>query len=361
VPRFAVPASDRNLEPHRGGALVYPSLVKRAARGLPWLLGLAALVAVVVVALRFAEGEELLRTVARVEPVWLLTAAGLQAATYLAEAQGWRRVARAALFPLPLATAYQLSLAKLFIDQALPSGGISGTVFFARALGELGMPRPAVMAGVVVDIATYYGTYVICLAAALVVTLVRKEATVLVGVLTGVFAVFAVGVLVSALVLSGRGAGAISRRLARVPPARRLLRFLEDADPHLARSPRVLLAAGAWQLSVFVLDATTVWALIQASGVSVPLPGVFASFMISTLFRTLGVLPAGLGTFEATSVITLSLIGVPVAVALSATLLFRGLSFWLPMLPGLWLSRRALPRSAGTRASTPTGCSSPPS
>ena len=339
--------------------MVYRSLVKRAARGLPWLLGLAALVAVVVVALRFAEGEEFLRTVARVEPVWLLTAAGLQAATYLAEAQGWRRVARAALFPLPLATAYQLSLAKLFIDQALPSGGISGTVFFARALEELGMPRPAVMAGVVVDIATYYGTYVICLAAALVVTLVRKEATVLVGVLTGVFAVFAVGIIGARAFRPRRGSHQPQARAR--PPARRLLRFLEDADPHLARSPRVLLAAGAWQLSVFVLDATTVWALIQASGVSAPLPGVFASFMISTLFRTLGLLPAGLGTFEATSVITLSLIGVPVAVALSATLLFRGLSFWLPMLPGLWFSRRALPRSAATRAATPTGCSSPPS
>ncbi|HKQ12645.1 MAG TPA: magnesium-translocating P-type ATPase, partial [Steroidobacteraceae bacterium] len=34
-------------------------------------------------------------------------------------------------------------------------------------------------------------------------------------------------------------------------------------------------------------------------------------------------------------------------VALSATLLFRGLSFWLPMIPGMWLSRRLF--SAGSR------------
>jgi Mg2+-importing ATPase len=36
------------------------------------------------------------------------------------------------------------------------------------------------------------------------------------------------------------------------------------------------------------------------------------------------------------------MVGVPVAVALAATLLFRGLSFWLPMLPGLWLAHREL-------------------
>jgi uncharacterized membrane protein YbhN (UPF0104 family) len=34
------------------------------------------------------------------------------------------------------------------------------------------------------------------------------------------------------------------------------------------------------------------------------------------------------------------LMGVRVPVALAATLLFRGVSFWLPMIPGLWISRR---------------------
>jgi uncharacterized membrane protein YbhN (UPF0104 family) len=48
-----------------------------------------------------------------------------------------------------------------------------------------------------------------------------------------------------------------------------------------------------------------------------------------------------LGVFEAASVVTLKLAGVPVPVALGATLLFRGLSFWIPMLPGLFFSREA--------------------
>ena len=63
--------------------------------------------------------------------------------------------------------------------------------------------------------------------------------------------------------------------------------------------------------------------------------------MISTLLRTVGIVPGGLGTFEAASVLTLRVIGVPLATALAATLLFRGLSFWLPMVPGLIFSRQA--------------------
>ena len=42
---------------------------------------------------------------------------------------------------------------------------------------------------------------------------------------------------------------------------------------------------------------------------------------------------------EAASVFTLHSAGLAVPVALSATLLFRALSFWLPMAPGAWLAR----------------------
>lgn len=38
----------------------------------------------------------------------------------------------------------------------------------------------------------------------------------------------------------------------------------------------------------------------------------------------------------------LGLMGVPIEAALSATLLLRGFTVWLPMLPGMWLARWAL-------------------
>jgi uncharacterized membrane protein YbhN (UPF0104 family) len=62
--------------------------------------------------------------------------------------------------------------------------------------------------------------------------------------------------------------------------------------------------------------------------------------------------PGGLGTFEASSVALLRLQGVSVESALAATLLLRGLTFWLPMLPGFALARRETRAPAGgaTRA-----------
>jgi uncharacterized membrane protein YbhN (UPF0104 family) len=58
--------------------------------------------------------------------------------------------------------------------------------------------------------------------------------------------------------------------------------------------------------------------------------------------------PGGLGTFEGTCVALLHLHGVALESALAATLLLRGATFWLPMIPGFALARR----EAGRRAAS---------
>ena len=316
----------------------------RTTPWLVWLLGGAVLAVVVGIALHLSEGRAFVQLARRIEPWWLLVAVALQAVTYLAQGEIWCAIARAARFGLPRRASYTLSLAKLFVDQALPSAGISGTVVVARSLETRGMPRPAVMAGVVVNTASYHAAYVLCLFAALVITAARHQANPLIEVVTVAFAVIAVAVTIAVVALSGRGASTFHRRLSGLRPLRNALRFLEDADPVLSHRPGLMLVALACQLAIVVLDAVTVWVLVRALGASASPWSVFASFMISNLFRTVGVLPGGLGTFEATSVVTLKMIGVAIPVALAATLLFRGLSFWLPMLPGLWFSRRAMAR-----------------
>ncbi|MFO1426993.1 MAG: lysylphosphatidylglycerol synthase transmembrane domain-containing protein [Steroidobacteraceae bacterium] len=130
------------------------------------------------------------------------------------------------------------------------------------------------------------------------------------------------------------------RRLLAVPGIGRALDLLQQADAGLARSPALLALAVLLQASIFALDAATLGCLLRSLGGELTPASVFVSFMISSLLRTFGFMPGGLGTFEAASVSTLALAGAPVPLALSATLLFRGLSFWLPMVPGLAVSRR---------------------
>lgn len=336
----AQPESGLHVSPpaarSRGG-----STRSRAGLWLSWILGAALLVAVVVGALHFSEGREFVHLAERAEPWWLAVAILLQAGTYWAQGEVFRSVGRATRFHLPLVTVWRLGFTKLFVDQALPSGGISGTVVLTRGLEQRGMPRPAVATAVVVDLASYYAAYVASLAAALVFAAVHGEASELVVLVSVVFGLFGIALSMTVLALSGREAPALRRRLSRLRSARTALEFLLEAEPKVARSPRLLLEASAYQLAIVLFDAATLWVLIRSLGAEVAPGGVFASFVISSLFRTIGIVPGGLGTFEATSIVTLKLVGVGVPAALAATLLFRGLTFWLPLLPGMWFSRRA--------------------
>jgi Mg2+-importing ATPase len=130
------------------------------------------------------------------------------------------------------------------------------------------------------------------------------------------------------------------RQLQRVPVFRQGVRLLRQADPELARRPRLLARAVGWQIAIVILDAGTIWVLLRAVGAQAHPLVVFTSYMFSSLLRTVGIVPGGLGVFEAASVFMLREAGLPIATALAATLLFRGLSFWLPMLPGLVFAQR---------------------
>lgn len=314
----------------------------RSMRWISWSLGVALLAVVIIAARHFSEARDFARLTEQAEPWWLALAVLLQAGTYLAQGQVFCTVARAGGFTLPLATACRLSMAKLFVDQALPSAGLSGTVVLASGLQRHRMPRTLVATAVVVDLTSYYVAFVLALGVALTLSAAWGEATPLIVLVAVVFLTFAVALSGLVLVLAGRGGRVIPRGLTRVAIIRAALDFVREADPSLARAPSLLARTSAYQLAIVLFDASTLWVLIQSLGGHGSPGGVFASFMISTLLRTVGIIPGGLGTFEAASVLALRMIGVPVAIALAATLLFRGLSFWLPMLPGFWFSRREL-------------------
>lgn len=313
-------------------------------RRLPWIFGVVLLAAVVVVVRHAAEARDFARLAQQARPWWLLLAAACQAATYVSQGQVYRMIARAGGGTLGILSAARLSLTKLFVDQAIPSAGLSGTVVVAASLQQRGISRDIVSAGIVADLTGNYASYVLCLVVSLVIMTARGEANVIILLSALAFVLFAMASTVFAITLAGRGAVAAPRRLARFHFVRAALDFIRDADPRLARSRTAFLESSVCHLAILLCDAATIWVLIWAFGGRGPPGGVFASFIISSLLRTVAFVPGGLGTFEAASVVTLKLAGIPVALGLAATLVFRGLSFWLPMLPGLWFWRREMRR-----------------
>ena len=152
-----------------------PELRARTWSRLQWVLGVATLAVVVLAARHFAEAEQYARLVARAEPWWLALAVVFQSGTYLAQGQVFRCVARSGRFPLSLATACRVGFIKLYVDQAVPSGGLSGTIALDRALRQQGMPRALIASGIVIDLASYYAAYAFCLVLALALSAARGD------------------------------------------------------------------------------------------------------------------------------------------------------------------------------------------
>ena len=276
----------------------------------------------------------------RAEPAWLLLALVLQAATYATQSRLWQVALSPARVRLPMSDAYPLSLAKLFVDQALPSVGVSGNLFLVRSLVARGVSRGLAMSVVVVDTAAFYTAYAAGVALALLALFRTVAITPWLLGSAALLIVLASAVVIIAFAISGRPARPGDSPGPRSAALGRAIHLFREADPVVVRNRRVVTQGIVFHFSVAIMDAMTLWALLAAVGTPARLDLVFAAFMVASLFRSLGVMPGGMGTFEASAVAALGVIGVPLAGALAGTLLFRGLSFWLPMLPGLVLSRR---------------------
>lgn len=307
-------------------------------RWLLWLLGVAAVATLAGAVVKSSDALAFAQIVTHARPWWLAIACVLQLATYWVQGEVWRVMARRTSTRLSIGVATELSLVKLFVDQALPSGGLSGAVMISQALQSRGMIEAAAIATVVVDTITYYLAFLVALAVAVLLAALAGHVTMLIVGAAIAVGAFSIAAIVTILRLAGGRPPAV-RLLKRVGIVRRSLDIVRRADRALVRDRRLRVVVTILQLAIVLLDAATIISLVHAMGADVSITGVFASYMVASVFRTLGILPGGLGSFEAASVLTLHAIGVPTAVALSATLVFRGLSFWLPMLPGFVASR----------------------
>ena len=331
-----------------GFVRIAPGLLGKASRLrslMFWVVGVLGILAVILITLHFGSLEKMVALVRSARPSWLFAALFVQAGTYVSAAFVWRQALHRAGHPLPLRTLVPLGVAKVFTDQVLPSGGISGTMLVVRGLIRRRVPPEIAMAAMLVGLVSYDIAYlIVVLASAATLWLQhRMNLPLLIGV--AIFVVVTVAVPAAVLGLKRWGKRRPIAWVSKCLGVTTLLRELTAAPTHLLRSPSLLLQTAALQLCIFVLDAFTLWLAFNAIGEVPPLWTVFVSFAIASMVATIGPIPVGLGTFEAASVGMLSLLGVSVEAALAGTLLLRGLTFWLPMLPGIWLARREIRRS----------------
>ncbi len=294
--------------------------------------------------LRFSELRELKRLLQSLDPLWLLVAAATQTATYFCAAGVWRVALLHERRPVGLLRLVRLSLVMLFTNQAFPTGGLSGGAVVVHALRRRRIPANVAMGALLVGLLTTYLAYLAAIPLSLLLLRFYHAITLRLVAITAGFAAIVCCAAVGVMWYRRRLAPRLRGRLKRVPGIGPVLVAIGTAPTSLLHDRGVLSEAAVLQLVELALDSATLHVILAALGVRTSPAATFASFVVASALSHFVPVPMGLGSSEAALVLMLRAVGISLEAAVTATLIFRGFTFWLPMLPGLVLARLELSR-----------------
>ncbi|MBC6469749.1 flippase-like domain-containing protein [Actinomadura alba] len=138
------------------------------------------------------------------------------------------------------------------------------------------------------------------------------------------------------------GVGVLSAAAAAIPRVRRLVvsrlrPMLSGVVPRLVdviQTPKKIVTGLGGILLLSTAFIVCLDASIRAVGGSLPWTVIIIVFLTGNALGSAAPTPGGLGAVEGALSLGLTLSGLPVETATSAVLLFRLLTFWLPVLPG---------------------------
>jgi hypothetical protein len=305
-----------------------------------WVCGALILAGLIAFIMHFGAIEVFVMTFRRADPAWLAAAIVCQIVTYVCAATIWSRVLKRAGSHVAFASLLRLALVELFANQAVPTGGLSGSLMVMHGLTRRGVDPATAITALLIAALSFYAAYFLAGLLGFVALWHSGDLNNAWRSLLVAFVVVVAALATGALILSRSAGTLVPAALLRLRPFARLANMLSQVRNDVAGDPRLIGETVALQLGVFALDATTLWCACQAVGLHVDIGGVYMSFVLASVVATLSPLPLGLGSFEGTCVGLLHVMGGGLEASLAATLILRGLTLWAPMLPGLWLIRR---------------------
>jgi uncharacterized protein (TIRG00374 family) len=315
-------------------------------RSVNWglLLGIVMLIVFIsYVVFHLGELQKFVQLARQARPRWLLLGVVFQLLTYWCAGLIWGVAVRSKGSPLPAPRSLaRLAIEKLSIDQLFPTTGLSGSLVVARALRKQGLPAAITLEAIVIDTLTYYLSFAFAAISALLILAFYKDTTPLLLHLFMFFTLVVISVPAIVLWVIHHPGWQPPVRLARIKLVEKSLTQLRQISLERIKQPKLLLIGTLLHLAIFLLDGATLWAMLQVTHTPVNIFTAFTALVVGAMAAAVSFMPGGLGGFEFGCTTTLTLLGVSLEAALAATLLLRGLTLWLPLLPGMLLARRDL-------------------
>lgn len=281
---------------------------------------------------RMHQLKEGLNALANANLAWVAAAVVGSVATYFAAAWTYAVLARV---PIGYFKAVAVQVAASFANRLIPSGvgGLSLNVDFLIKRGHKATEAASVTA---VNSAAAFASYVILLVSALVIT--KTSPAQLLAGKTIPWWIIAIAIFVLVTVALVFWYWQWLRK--------KVVTFVQEAWQHVIeyrREPfRLALAViGASLVTIFYV--TALYASAHAIGMPVTVMQAFIAYTIGTLIGAAVPTPGGLGGVEAGLYAGLIAFNYDPALVLSTIIIYRLMTFWLPILPGyisFWILQR---------------------
>lgn len=282
------------------------------------------------------------------DPVWIGVAIVFNVFAYATYFALFKAVVGGDALRLRWRETYEINMAGVAGTLLFSAGGAGGVAVTYWALRKAGMQRRDVARRMVAFVSLHYAFYPI----ALIVFGILLRTGVLNGKssveLTIIPAAVAGALLVIGVLIALIPADAENRltRFAHTDKHRQWLRtagkvpatlgegfrFAMSLFTHPSRGGLAVIgAAGYWAFSIGVL-----WASFHAFGVQVPLGVVVQGYFLGMVANLFPLAPAGVGAVDAGMIGAFVLFGIPEETVFPAILIFRLVSFWMPIPPGIF-------------------------
>jgi uncharacterized protein (TIRG00374 family) len=299
----------------------------------------------------FAEIKGDIKLFVKVHPAWLALALAAQLGTYLFNSVICRGLLRsfAPKSHISIKELYQASIVTLFMNQTIPSINLSGNIYFFNFLKKRGVAEHSAYSLLLLELLTFYSA-VVCIILILLFTCLFLKGIPLYFTfifLSGIAAFVLFAILIGLL---GRGKTVVLllKKLSRIRFLKKSISKFETIPFDGIKNPwqvyrehpLLVFVTIIFHTCIFLADSLSLYALFHGLGVSVPFLSVFVGFVLTKIISLLPFTPGALILYEGSMTFFYVHFGVPVAVAAMVTLLYRALSFWLPIPVGFFLSRR---------------------
>lgn len=282
----------------------------------------------------------------QMSPAWLLLAVTAQIMTYLIYATILKLLLQKQSGTANFLLLFKLSIVIMFVNEVIPTGGISGDGYIFKQLVKKGVSRYNAFTAMVLESISYYAAILILLLFFYTWYLnedMRDTILITYTVIIG-FVFYILLFFIVLISTNGHNISFVMRKLGKIKFIKRFIKKAsllslqnenEGTVEMLGRKKKAIAQAISLQLVIILSDIITVFALVKGFHVELSFPLIAFGLLLSLIIGALPLSPGSLIIYESAMTYFFTRLGAPVHAALIITLLYRFLTFWLPIPIGL--------------------------